>query len=104
MFDLGFHSTSLFKHNLQWEATIRDLNVLTRSVSFNVREQSGLSLKSALRHILSVDTRDDIIFPNGGALFRLSTEFAGVGGDVGYVKNEIFVQENYSLIDDFVNE
>ncbi|KAJ8956337.1 hypothetical protein NQ318_015075 [Aromia moschata] len=61
--DLGFYSAPLLKHNVQWEGNIRDLNVLSRTTSFNVREQCGLNLKSALKHILSVDLRDDLIFP-----------------------------------------
>ncbi|KAJ8972153.1 hypothetical protein NQ314_000379 [Rhamnusium bicolor] len=92
--DLGFYSTPLLKHNLQWEANIRDLNVLSRASSFDVRVQSGLSLKSALKHVLSVDLRDDLIFPSSGSLFQLTSEVAGIGGDVlqgclsgGYMSN-----------------
>nr|CAH7753791.1 unnamed protein product [Callosobruchus chinensis] len=102
LLDYGFHSTSLLKHNLQWEGNVRDLSVLSRSASFDVREQSGVSLKSALRHVLSVDLRDDIIFPTSGGLFKLTSEVAGLGGDVGFCKNEFFIQSNYSLMDDVV--
>lgn len=68
-----------------------------------MREQSGLTLKSALRHIFSIDVRDDLIFPSYGGLFQLTTEVAGIGGNVGFLKNGVFIQQNYSLIDDFVS-
>lgn len=77
--------------------------MLSRSTSFDVREQTGLSLKSALRHILTVDLRDEPIFPSYGSLFQLTSEYAGAGGDVGFVKNEAFVQSNYSLYEDYVS-
>ncbi|KYB27071.1 sorting and assembly machinery component 50 homolog [Tribolium castaneum] len=102
LFDFGFHSTALIKHNIQWEAAIRDLAVLSRNTSFEVREQAGLSLKSALRHIISIDLRDDLIFPTSGSLLQLTSEVAGLGGDVGFLKNEFFIQGNYSLVEDFV--
>lgn len=90
------------KHNLQWDACIRDLSVLSRTSSFAVREQSGLSLKSSVKHILSLDQRDEPVFPTTGALFQITSELAGFGGDVGFLKNELFVQANYSLYDNIV--
>lgn len=100
--DFGFNSLPFVKHNIQWDAAVRELAVFSRSSSFDVREESGLSLKSALRHILSIDLRDDVIFPTCGSLFQLTSEYAGVGGDVGFVKNDAFIQTNYSLMEDIV--
>ena len=60
-------------------------------------EQCGHTLKSALRHILSVDRRDNPVFPTEGSLFKLQQEFAGIGGDVGYFKNELETQVNVPL-------
>ncbi|KAJ8982214.1 hypothetical protein NQ317_013516 [Molorchus minor] len=102
LLDLGFYSAPLLKHNIQWEANIRDLSVLSKTTSFAVREQAGLSLKSSLRHVLSVDLRDDVIFPTSGSLFQLTSEVAGVGGDVGYLRNDFFLQSNYSIWEDVV--
>ncbi|XP_066991173.1 sorting and assembly machinery component 50 homolog A isoform X2 [Anabrus simplex] len=102
LFDVAFTSAPKVKHNLQWEAAWRDLSTLTRSAAFQVREQAGPSLKSSLRHILSVDRRDAPIFPTTGALFQLTTEFAGLGGNVGFFKNEMLLQGNFPLTSDMV--
>ncbi|XP_030762179.1 sorting and assembly machinery component 50 homolog [Sitophilus oryzae] len=102
LFDLGFYSNSLFKHNLQWEGIVRNLSTLTRTTSFDVREQSGVSLKSSFKHLLSIDLRDDHIFPNTGSFVQLTSELAGIGGDVGFLKNEVSVQDNYYLFDGHV--
>lgn len=100
--DYGINSWPLIRHNFQWDAAVRDLSVLTKGSSFAIREESGTSLKSALRHILSVDVRDDNIFPSCGSLFKYTTEVAGAGGDVGFVKNDVYLQTNMSLIGDCV--
>lgn len=91
------------KHNLQWEGIIRELGVVGKSTSFEVREQSGATMKSAIRHIVSTDLRDDNIFPTGGTFLQNTTEIAGLGGDVGFWKNEVFVQSNVALYQDIVS-
>jgi len=98
--DLSFLSAPQVIHNLQYEAVWRNLSCLSRSTSFAVREHSGHTLKSAVRHILCVDRRDNTIFPTEGTLFRLTQEFAGLGGDIGFFKNEVEVQANFPLGDD----
>nr|CAD7427860.1 unnamed protein product [Timema monikensis] len=91
-----------YGHNLQWEGAYRDLSCLSRSSSFQVREQSGPNIKSSVRHILSLDHRDTCIFPTRGILFQLTTEFAGLGGNVGFLKNEALLQSNLQVIRDVV--
>ncbi|KAF2904629.1 hypothetical protein ILUMI_01545 [Ignelater luminosus] len=102
LLDFGFNSFSAVRHNFQWDAAIRDLSVLSRSSSFDVREGAGVHLKSSLKHILSIDLRDDVIFPTCGSLLQITSEFAGAGGNVGFVKNDAFIQTNFSLMDDIV--
>ena len=61
-------------------------------------------MKSALQHTLSIDLRDDHIFPSCGSLTHLITEIAGLGGDVGFIKNELYLQGNYPLTRDSVSD
>lgn len=95
--DFSFLSAPQVAHSLQWEGIWRELNCVNRSTAFAVREQCGHTLKSAIKHILTVDRRDNPIFPSEGSLFRLSQEFAGLGGDVGFFKNEVESQVNLPL-------
>ncbi|XP_076663266.1 sorting and assembly machinery component 50 homolog A isoform X2 [Andrena cerasifolii] len=85
----------ILRHNLQYEATFRKI-VTTKQASFRVREECGPSLKSALRHICSIDKRDSVIFPTAGSLVQFSTEVAGLGGNIGFVKNELTMQTNWT--------
>jgi len=98
--DWSFLSAPQVVHNLQYEAVWRNLTCLNKSSSFAVREQSGHTLKSAIRHILCVDRRDSPVFPTEGTLFRLTQEFAGLGGNIGFFKNEVDVQANIPLAED----
>ena len=92
--DLAFLSAPQASHLLRTEAVWRELTSLNSGTSFAVREHCGHTLKTALQHILTVDRRDDPMFPNEGSLFRLSQEFAGAAGDIGFFKNELEVQAN----------
>ncbi|XP_029038925.1 sorting and assembly machinery component 50 homolog B [Osmia bicornis bicornis] len=95
--DLAFNpdGAGILKHNLQYEAAYREI-ASSKQTSFRVREQCGPNLKSALRHICSIDKRDSLIFPTSGSLVQFSTEVAGLGGDIGFVKNELTVQTNWT--------
>ncbi|KAK6973769.1 sorting and assembly machinery component 50 [Biomphalaria glabrata] len=95
-FDFTF-PTFLGSHNLQWEAVWRDLKSLSRETSFAVREQAGHSLKSCLKHTFSIDKRDDPILPTTGFLWQTSQEYAGLGGNVEYAKQDGTFQWNVSL-------
>ena len=97
LLDLSFLSAPQVAHNLQYEASWRNLSCLNNSSAFAVREHCGHTLKSALKHVLSVDRRDNTVFPTEGSLFKLSQEFAGLGGDVGFFKNELETQINVPL-------
>ncbi|KAK3705340.1 hypothetical protein RRG08_033306 [Elysia crispata] len=95
-FDLTF-PTILGSHNIQWEGVWRDLRALTRDTSFSVREQAGHSLKSSLKHTFTIDTRDNLVLPTAGMLWRTSQEYAGLGGNVEFAKQDGMFQWNTSL-------
>lgn len=53
---------------------------------------------------MSVDLRDELIFPSCGTLAQLTTEMAGLGGDVGFFRNDLYLQHNYSILDGIVSK
>ncbi|XP_012152806.1 sorting and assembly machinery component 50 homolog isoform X2 [Megachile rotundata] len=94
-FALNPDGAGILKHNLQYEANYREI-VSSKQTSFRVREQCGPNLKSALRHICCIDKRDSLLFPTAGSFVQFSTEVAGLGGDIGFVKNELIMQTNWT--------
>jgi len=97
LLDLSFKSAEDVTHSLRYDAAWRELACLDRATPFAVRQEAGHSLKSAIRHILTVDKRDSSIFPTEGALIRLNQELAGLGGNIGYLKHEAELQYNLPL-------
>jgi len=95
--DFSFLSAPQVQHNLQYEAAWRHLSCLNNASAFAIREQCGHTLKSALKHVLKVDRRDNAVFPSEGSYLKVVQEFAGLGGDVGFFKNEIETQINVPI-------
>ncbi|XP_041072129.1 sorting and assembly machinery component 50 homolog [Carcharodon carcharias] len=90
-------------HSLKWEGVWRELSSLSRTASFSVREESGHSLKSSISHTMTVDTRNSAILPKRGALLKINQELAGyTGGDVSFLKEDVELQFNSSLLWDSV--
>lgn len=90
-------------HTVKWEGVWRELGSLSRTASFSVREESGHSLKSSISHTMTVDTRNSAILPKRGALLRINQELAGyTGGDVSFLKEDVELQFNSSLLWDSV--
>ncbi|XP_064106045.1 sorting and assembly machinery component 50 homolog [Macrobrachium nipponense] len=99
---LAFNSAPNVQQKLILDGVWRHITTLSRTTAFAVREQAGHSLKSALRHELHVDKRDDQVFPTDGVSFTLKNELAGLGGDIGFLKNELDMQVNVPLPRDIV--
>ncbi|XP_026754156.2 sorting and assembly machinery component 50 homolog A [Galleria mellonella] len=99
LLDLAFRTSPATKHNLQWEGLVRDTSVLSKTTSFRVRESSGPQMKSLVRHIVSVDRRDEPIFPSRGVFVQFSSELAGLGGGVAHLKTELAAQASLPLTD-----
>jgi len=88
-------------HSLAWDFNWRE-NLILPNAPFEIREQNGHSLKSAIRHTFQSDGRDDWIFPSKGHLFRHNIEYSGVGGNVNAVKTDVEVQFNKEILNDIV--
>ncbi|XP_027231761.1 sorting and assembly machinery component 50 homolog isoform X1 [Penaeus vannamei] len=102
LLNLAFNSAPNVQQKLILEGCWRHLSCLSRSTAFAVREQAGHSLKSSLRHELNVDKRDDLVFPTDGVTFTLKNELAGLGGDIGFLKNELDMQVNVPVTKELV--
>lgn len=59
---------------------------------FSVRVLAGHSLKSSVRYVCKFDGRDNAVDPTRGPAFMGSTEVAGFGGDVRFLKQTLASQ------------
>jgi len=60
-------------------------------------EQIGASLNSSVGYTLAVDRRNDPVRPTRGWTGSIRQDFAGLGGDVNYVKTEVEAETYYGL-------
>lgn len=60
-------------------------------------------MKSVIRHIVEVDHRDDKVFPSRGTYIQTTSEVAGLGGGLAYVKLETNTQANVPITSDTVS-
>ena len=70
--------------------------------AFQVREQSGHSLKSSIKYTNIIDRRDNKVLPNEGGFLKTSVEIAGLGGDVKFFKADSDYQYSRTFFNYFV--
>jgi len=72
-----------------WSYTLREdkIDDVRRRASRFLRQQLGDWLVSSVSHNLFYDKRDDALDPTEGYYLALGNQFAGLGGDVRYLKN-----------------
>ncbi|KAF9363439.1 hypothetical protein BGX34_004149 [Mortierella sp. NVP85] len=79
-------------HEIAYEGHWREICRPAEKASLSIREQCGHNLKSALTHTLVHDMRDEALMPSTGHFVRVFHEYAGLGGDVNHVRQEIEAQ------------
>lgn len=82
------HLTPYGEHEFAYDAALRNLGDIGPTGSMSIRNAAGPSVKSALSHTMVRDTRDDPFIATSGSYLRLMQEYAGLGGDVNFVKTE----------------
>ncbi|TFK66342.1 hypothetical protein BDN72DRAFT_844495 [Pluteus cervinus] len=75
-------------HEVSYEAVLRHIRDIKPTASVSIREAAGQSVKSAISHSYSIDTRDDRIASTQGFYAKFFHEFAGLGGDTSFYKTE----------------
>ncbi|KAF9357399.1 hypothetical protein BGX26_003786 [Mortierella sp. AD094] len=79
-------------HEFAYEGHWREVCRPADKASLSIREQCGHSLKSALTHMWVHDMRDEPLMPSTGHFVRVIQEYAGLGGDVEHLRQEVEAQ------------
>ena len=79
--------------------TLRENNVtdVTPEASIYIREQVGKNINSSVSQSLTYDDRNNKLDPSSGYYFRISQEFAGLGGDSRYLKHDVKASYYYPI-------
>lgn len=106
---LGYKLTENWYQNLSYDLHQDDIHVhkdhdknQKNQTSWYIRQQRGKYLNSIVGQSISYDRRNSRREPTAGYSFTLSNYFAGVGGDIGYLKNVVGAGVFYSPWEDIV--
>jgi outer membrane protein insertion porin family len=85
----GYAFNERFRQTWSYSLIERDVYNVASNASPIVQQQQGYSLVSQLSQTLIYDWRDSFIVPRQGGVVRVGTDFAGIGGDVSYLRGRI---------------
>lgn len=80
--------TEYITHSVNYTIRNDDISDIDSTASLFIQLQEGERLTSSLGQSISYNTLDNQFLPNSGVYASLSQEFAGLGGDVNYLKHE----------------
>ncbi|MBN8873639.1 MAG: outer membrane protein assembly factor BamA [Rhodospirillales bacterium] len=86
---LGYEFNEHLRQVWSYSLVNRDVYNIYSGASFYILEQAGTSNLSQVSQVLTLDYRDSRIAPHKGYLVELGTDFAGLGGDVNFVRANI---------------
>jgi outer membrane protein insertion porin family len=72
------------------------------SLPVRVELQQGATLTSSLGYGLIYNSLDNNRLPTSGILFNFGQDFAGIGGDVAYLRSSVDVRAYYEVVSDLV--
>ncbi|WP_246523631.1 outer membrane protein assembly factor BamA [Neoroseomonas eburnea] len=83
---MGYEINEHLRQSWSYSLVDRELYDVDENASRFVREQEGRTLLSQVSTTLTYDRRDSRIEPRRGYVARVGADFAGIGGDVHYVR------------------
>ncbi len=81
-YDFNDHLSQVWSYSLV-QRTVFDIST---TASVFIASQAGITLLSQVGQVLTLDYRDSKVDPHTGFITSLGTDFAGLGGDVDYVR------------------
>ncbi|MGO8920450.1 MAG: BamA/TamA family outer membrane protein, partial [Stellaceae bacterium] len=81
---LGYQITEALRQTLKYTLRQDTINNVSSTASRFIQEEAGTRNTSAVGQVLLYDKRDNRLDPTGGYFVQLSTDLAGLGGDVRY--------------------
>ncbi|MBL6455067.1 outer membrane protein assembly factor BamA [Belnapia sp. T6] len=86
---LGYAFNERLRQTIAYTLTNRNISDIAEGASRFILEQKGTTLLSQIGQTLTYDLRDSVVDPRRGAVLRLGTDFAGLGGDVAYLRGRL---------------
>jgi outer membrane protein insertion porin family len=85
----GYEINERLRQSWSYSLVNRDIYNVASNASLLIRQQEGETLLSQVSQTLIYDMRDSFIEPRRGYFIRLGNDFAGLGGDVAYIRTRV---------------
>jgi outer membrane protein insertion porin family len=86
---IGYAFNERVRQSWAYSLVNRDVFNVGSGASIFIRDQEGVTLLSQVSQTLTYDVRDSILDPRRGFVLRLGTDFAGLGGDVAFLRGRV---------------
>ncbi len=83
---LGYPIMDYTRISLRYVYDAADVTNVSEDAAESIKELEGKNIKSSIRTSLSYDSRNSNFFPTKGWSNNIFLEYAGLGGDIGFVK------------------
>lgn len=99
---LGYEINERWSQRLRYTIKQDVIENVPATASLAIRQQEGTTLTSLVGQDLMYDLRDSSVDTRKGFFARLSTDYAGVGGDLHYVRGKLTTGVYYPIGEDIV--
>ncbi len=99
---VGYSLSENIAQRVSYHLRKEEISGVTNAASRYIAEQKGKNIVSEVSQSLSYDKRDSKIVPRKGYVIGFSNNFAGLGGNIKFLKNSIFGSYYHTIKDDWV--
>lgn len=99
---IGYRLSEYWSQGFNYLIMTENIKQSKYQVSPYIKEQLGKTLTSAITHSITYDRRDAARNTTSGYILGMSNTYAGIGGNVEYLKNIINGSWYYSVADEVV--
>lgn len=85
----GYEISEHLSHNITYSFVTDNISDVDPAASLYIKQQEGTNVTSMIGHDLIWDYRDSKQDPHNGYYFKLSQDFAGLGGSSRFIKHDI---------------
>ena len=86
---LGYDFNEHLRQVWSYSLVDRDVFDVTTTASPLILNQAGWTLLSQISQVTTLDFRDSKLFPHSGWAVNLGTDYAGLGGSVSFIRNNL---------------
>ncbi len=99
---IGYDFSEFLSQRLRYRISQEEITDVEADASLAIKTQEGSAVKSEIGQTLTYDRRDNRITPTDGYVTQYSTDFAGLGGSIRYVRNRLSATTYYPITDKVV--